>query len=82
MARSAADHNQPAFVVSIVGPGKRQRTRAAECYLNRRVMVDGQIRKRTGNHEPARPQVRHTHSATVALFCASARSSFPTTVND
>ena len=68
MACSAADDNQPAQVVRIAAPAKRQRTLGTDCDLNRGVMVDGKIGKCAGNHEPTRPQVPHTHCATVALF--------------
>ena len=67
MACSAADHNQAAHVVRIAGLGKRYRTLATDCDLNRGVMVDGEIRERAGNHEPTRPQLPDTHYATVAL---------------
>ena len=43
MASSAADHNQPAYVVDVAVSGNCQATPSTDRHLNRGVMVDGEI---------------------------------------
>jgi hypothetical protein len=63
VALATRDHHQPAKMVCIPAPSHRQWTRQTNADLNRRVVVNGAVAERTGNHELIRRQLPDAHAS-------------------
>gem|GEM_PF-6888815 len=62
VACSAGDHNHAAHVVRVTALRNRQRTLPTDRDLDRRVMVEGKIRKPATSDEQPRPHIPDAHN--------------------